>query len=120
MSNFSENDPRKTQYLSAVIVKTPNLLVMVLVCNLRLVQVMVLVMVKVISLLLLGIIQSPVQVMVLVMVRVILLLLYLMQFPDANTTSLLACQDEKMQTLRHFWLAKMRKCKHYVTFGLPR
>ena len=26
MSNFSENDPRKTQYLSAIIVKTPSLL----------------------------------------------------------------------------------------------
>ena len=53
--------------------------------------------------------------MVLVMVRVILLLLYLMQFPDANTTSLLACQDEKMQTLRHFRPAKMRNAN-----GIPK
>ena len=23
-----------------------------------------------------------------------------------------SCQDEKMQTLGHFWAAKRRKCKH--------
>ena len=34
------------------------------------------------------------------------------RWENANTTTLLGCQDEKMQTLQHFWAAKMRKCKH--------
>ena len=37
------------------------------------------------------------------------------QFPPTqfhDTRALLACRDEKMQTLEHFWPVKMRKFKH--------
>ena len=53
---------------------------------------------------------------------------------SGSKTTHVGCQDEKMQTLEHFWAAKMRKCKHenifcaakmrkckhYSIFGLPR
>ena len=29
----------------------------------------------------------------------------------------MGCQNKKMQTLEHFWAAKIRKCKHYSTFA---
>ena len=30
----------------------------------------------------------------------------------SSTKTFRGCQDEKMQTLEHFWAAKMKKCKH--------
>ena len=33
---------------------------------------------------------------------------------------LLDCQDEKMQTLPRLWTVTIKRCKHYMIFGLPR
>ena len=33
---------------------------------------------------------------------------------------LLDCQDENMQTLPHLWTVTIKRCKHYMIFGLPR
>ena len=38
-----------------------------------------------------------------------------MNLPDVDPI-----RTEKIQTLEHFWAAKMRKSKHYNSFGLPR